>query len=54
MARFICPQCNQNFEMNWWKWMFTTAFHWFSFREWKDYRKTKCPHCNNKVFVKRV
>jgi hypothetical protein len=41
------------FEIGFWKWMFTTAFHWFNFKKWKDYRKTKCPYCSKKSYMKR-
>lgn len=52
MAHFICPKCNQDFEINWWKWMLTTVFHRFNFKEWKDYRKTECPCCGKKSYMK--
>ena len=54
MAKFKCPKCEKEFEMNYWKWIFTTLFHWFSFKKWKDYRKTKCPHCGEKSWIKRL
>ena len=36
------------------RWEYLRNFSGYNFKEWRDYRKTKCPHCNNKVFVKRV
>ena len=53
MSKFKCPKCNQEFKMNYWKWIFTTIFHWFSFKELRDYRKTKCPLCGEKSWMKR-
>ena len=53
MAKFTCPVCGETFEKNFWKWLFTTAFHWFNFKEWRDYRKTKCPYCGHKSYMKR-
>ena len=46
MAKFNCPKCNQEFEINWFKWLFTTLFHWFG------KRLTKCPHCGQRSYVK--
>ena len=53
MAHFCCPNCGEMFQMNWIKWMFTTLFHWFNFKEWKDYRKTKCPCCGKKSYMRK-
>lgn len=53
MAKFYCPKCNNKFEMNFWKWMFTTVFHWFNFQERRDYRKTKCPICGQRSYMRR-
>lgn len=53
MAIFTCSKCGESFQMSWWKWMFITVFHWFSFKEMKDYRLTKCPYCKEKSFMKR-
>ena len=54
MSKFRCPNCRTEFEMGFWKWMFSTAFHWFNFRELKDYRRTRCPHCHEKHYMKRM
>ena len=50
---FTCPKCNGSFQMRWSKWIFTTIFHWFNFKEMRDYRKTKCPYCGKKSYMKR-
>ena len=48
-----CPRCGESFQISWLKWMFTAVFHRFSFREWRDYRYTKCPYCKQKSYMKR-
>ncbi len=53
MVHFCCPNCGEMFQMNWWKWMFITAFHWFNIREWRDYRRTKCPCCGKKSYMRK-
>ena len=54
MSTFICPECKKTFFKNYFVWLFTTPFHWFKFKEMRDYRRTKCPHCGKKVWVKRI
>ena len=44
--KFYCVHCGKNFEMNWFKWLFTTPFHMFG------KRKTKCPVCGKKSWTK--
>ena len=46
MAKFKCNYCEKTFEKNWFKWLFTTAFHWFG-KRW-----TKCPYCGKYSYVK--
>lgn len=53
MAKFHCKNCDKDFEMNYFKWLFTTLFHWFSFKHGRDYRLTKCPHCSKKSWMRR-
>ena len=53
MAKFTCPTCGKTFEKNYWKWLFTAIFHKFSFKELRDYRKTKCPYCGTKTYMKK-
>ena len=53
MPKFNCPHCGMIFEMNYLKWLFTTPFHWFSFRKMKDYRLTKCPYCGKKSYMRK-
>ena len=48
MAKLQCPQCNNNFEMNYWKWVFLNPFH-----TWTK-RLTKCPRCGQKSWMKRL
>lgn len=52
MKQFECPHCGFVWTMSWFKWVLTSPFHWFSFKELKDYRKTKCPHCKKKGWLK--
>ena len=47
MSKFKCPKCGQEFERNYFKWIFTTLFHWFG------KRYTKCPYCGEKSYMKR-
>lgn len=53
MAKFKCPKCGKDFQMNFFKWILTTPVHNFCMFEWRDYRKTKCPHCGEKSYMKR-
>ena len=53
MTKFTCPNCNKTFEMNFWHWIFSTTFHWFDIFNFRDIRKTKCPHCGKKSYMKR-
>ena len=49
---FKCPKCKRRFWIKgYWKWIFNSLFHWFNFKEWADYRKTKCPHCMEKTYM---
>lgn len=52
MKVFECPHCHHKWTMSYWKWILTAPFHKFKFKEWKDYRKTKCPHCQYKGWLK--
>lgn len=52
MKVFECPNCHHKWTMRYWKWILTAPFHKFKFKEWKDYRKTKCPHCQYKDWLK--
>ena len=54
MSRFKCPRCGKEFEMPYLKWIFTTLFHRYSFKEYKDYRLTKCPYWRQKTYMKRL
>ena len=53
MEKFICPVCKHEFHLNFWVWLFTTPFHWFNFSDLRDYRKTKCPNCGQRHYMKR-
>ena len=46
--KFHCDKCNRDFEINYFKWLFTTLFHWFG------KRLTKCPYCKDKIWVKPI
>ena len=46
MARFKCAYCEKEFEKNWFKWLFTTPFHWFG------KRYTRCPYCHGQSYIK--
>lgn len=48
MSKFYCQYCHSYYEKNYFKWLFTTLFHWFG------YRMTKCPHCGHKSYVKPI
>ena len=47
MSKFKCPKCGHEFEMTYFKWLFTTAFH-----TWTK-RRTKCPNCLEKSWMAR-
>lgn len=53
MASFYCPWCESTFEIGFWKWIFTSPFHYFNFKEMRDYRRTKCPYCGIKTYMRR-
>ena len=53
MSEFKCPKCEKSFKMNFFKWLFSTLIHSFSFKEWADYRLTRCPNCKEKSYIKR-
>ena len=48
MLNFHCPECQKDFQMTRLKWLFTTAFHMFG------KRKTKCPNCGKKSWLKPI
>ena len=58
-VKVICPNCGETIHFkNYWHWIWNTPFHWLWFdKETKiirDYRKTKCPHCGERSFMKRT
>lgn len=49
---FKCPKCGQVYSIEgYWKWIFKSLVHCFDLVRWKDYRLTKCPHCEKESFV---
>ena len=49
---FQCPKCGKKFTIKgYWKWVLKCPFHLFNFKEMRDYRVTKCPHCKQKTFM---
>jgi len=49
---FNCPKCHASFTIRgFWRWYFEAPFHWFNFKEWRDYRYTKCPHCQKRSLM---
>lgn len=44
-----CPNCHKvTIYRNWFIWILRTPFHWFG------KRRSKCPHCGHKAYVKGV
>ncbi len=52
--KLSCPVCGHEWTIGYWKWIFTTLFHWFSFKKMKDKRYTKCPYCGHKSWMSRT
>lgn len=52
MRKFECPHCGETWTMSYLRWVLTAPFHWFSVKEMRDYRKTKCPYCGKKGWLK--
>ena len=49
---FCCPNCHKSFSIaGFWRWYINAPFHQFSFKEWQDYRYTKCPHCEKRSLM---
>ncbi len=46
-----CTECNYEWEYGYWEWIWKAPVHWFKFLEWKDYRKTKCPNCEEIIWI---
>ena len=45
--RFTCPKCGEHFTVKGYiKWIFFSPFHWFLAR------KTKCPNCGKRSYVR--
>ena len=53
MSKFTCPNCGKTFEQNFWAWTMSTPFHVFDFVNFRDKRKTKCPECGKRSYMKR-
>lgn len=49
-----CPACGHEWSWNYWKWVLKAPFHMFHFIEWRDYRKTKCPSCEERLWMYRI
>ena len=49
--KFTCPECGNGWSTKYWKWLLTAPFHMFSFRNWKDKRRTTCPLCGDKYWA---
>jgi DNA-directed RNA polymerase subunit RPC12/RpoP len=52
-AHLMCPRCGHKWIWDYWKWVLKAPFHMFDFKEWRDYRKTKCPVCEQKSWIFR-
>ena len=48
---FTCPKCKYMWSYGYFEWTFKALFHWFNFREMKDYRWTKCPRCGETSLI---
>jgi len=53
-VKLQCPECNHEWESNYWKWILKAPFHEFVFFRMKDYRRTKCPKCGKKSWIART
>ena len=51
MRKLSCKVCGHQWTTSYLKWLFTTLFHRFSFKDMKDYRLTKCPYCGHKDYI---
>lgn len=54
-----CPKCNKKFMFrNCWCWIWKSPFHWLHWdkatKRIRDYRKTKCPCCGQKSWIKSI
>ena len=47
-----CPHCGYQWTIKYWTWIFKAPMHWFKFRDWRDYRYTKCPSCKKRGWIK--
>lgn len=45
-VKLHCKKCGKDFEMNYWKWLFHSPIH-----RWRK-RLTKCPHCQERTYMK--
>ena len=49
-----CPKCGHEFSfVNYIMWVLKTPFHLYSFKDKADCRKTICPNCGKKSWMKR-
>lgn len=53
-----CPKCECGFHYkNYWHWVWKAPFHWLWWdkktNRIRDYRLTKCPHCDERSWMKR-
>jgi DNA-directed RNA polymerase subunit RPC12/RpoP len=51
MRKLKCPICKHEWKISYLRWLFTSPFHCFSFKAWRDKRKTKCPNCGEKSWI---
>ena len=56
-VNLTCPECGFQWTWNYWCWIRKAQFHWLRFdkdtKRIRDYRRTKCPFCGTKSWIKR-
>ena len=58
-VNLTCPKCGHSFLFkNYFHWIWNSPIHWL-FLDIEtnrpfDFRKTKCPHCNEKSYMRRL
>lgn len=56
-VKLECPKCGYKWEYGYWKWIWKAPFHWLALDAAagcvRDYRRTKCPVCNQITWIAR-
>lgn len=58
-VKLQCPKCGHHFEYkSYWTWVWKAQVHLLGWdKETKriyDYRRTKCPYCKEKSYMRRI